>query len=93
MLMIRKAFYHPTTATIDAEHDVETMRQPADQLEEDGPTKLDKIIKFIVILVMLIMAAFVIWNLHMFRNLPRGPYEAVNFNVQPIIKCEEVDHD
>lgn len=93
MLMIRKAFYHPRTATRDVEHDGETMnQQPVDQLRE-GPTKLDNIIKFIVILIMLLMAAFVIWNLHIFRNVPKGPQGPFKLPSNKQVWCEVVDQD
>lgn len=92
MLMIRKALYHPRTATTDAEHNRETIIRPADHFEE-GPTKLDTVIKYVIIIVMLIMTAFVIWNLNMFQHLSKGPFRQITLPSGQKTRCEQVDHD
>ena len=57
--MVRHAFYQPRRTTIDAEHDEESMSHPDDQLEE-GLTKMDSIIKFLIVLTISVMVVSMI---------------------------------
>lgn len=89
MMMIRKAFFHPNTSTIDPELNRETI---ADQ-SEDVPTKLDTVIKYLVIIIMFIMASFIIWNLNMFQHLQKGPFQQISLPTSQETRCEQVDQD